>query len=83
MAAHTGLALVIRRSCSFICAGHVNRGWNRPLKNTLFMAAFESLPAEGKKHDSALINLARRKTNVICAMARNHKRYTPSARVAA
>ena len=96
LAAYAGLAPVTRRSGTFRCGEHVNRGGNKLLKNALFMAAFASLRAdpesrayydrkraEGKKHNAALICLARRKTDILYAMVRDHKRYTPSTRVAA
>jgi transposase len=96
LAAYAGLAPVTKRSGSSIRGEHVNRGGNKRLKNALFMAAFTSLRAdpasrayydrkraEGKKHNAALICLARRKTDVLFAMIRDHQPYTPSIPAAA
>ena len=91
LAAYAGLAPVTRRSGTSIRGEHVNRGGNKRLKNALFMAAFASLRAdpesrayddrkraEGKKHNAALICLARRKTDVLYAMVRDHRHFTPA-----
>ena len=96
LAAYAGLAPVTKRSGTSIRGEHVNRGGNKRLKNALFMAAFTSLRAdpasrayydrkraEGKKHNAALICLARRKTDVLFAMIRDHQPYTPSMPAAA
>ena len=96
LAAYAGLAPVTKRSGTSIRGEHVNRGGNKRLKNALFMAAFTSLRAdpaskayydrkraEGKKHNAALICLARRKTDVLFAMIRDNKTYTPAQPVAA
>jgi len=90
LAAYAGLAPVTKRSGTSIRGEPVNRGGNKRLKNALFMAAFTSLRAdpasrayydrkraEGKKHNAALICLARRKTDVLFAMIRDHQPYTP------
>ena len=91
LAAYAGLAPVTRRSGTSIRGEHVNRGGNKRLKNALFMAAFASLRAdpesrayydrkraEGKRHNAALICLARRKTDVLYAMVRDHRHFTPA-----
>ncbi len=96
LAAYAGLAPITRRSGTSIRGEHVNRGGNKRLKNALFMAAFTSLRADptsrayydrkraqGKKHNAALICLARRKTDVLYAMIRDHHPYTPSLPTAA
>lgn len=96
LAAYAGLSPVTKRSGSSIRGEHVNRGGNKRLKNALFMSAFTSLRAdptsrayydrkraEGKRHNAALICLARRKTDVLFAMLRDHKHYTPSIPIAA
>ena len=88
-AAH--LAPVTSRSGTSIRREHVNRGGNKRLKNDLFKAGFASLRAdpeyrayydrkraEGKKHNAALICLARRKTDVLYAMVRAHRHFTPA-----
>jgi hypothetical protein len=62
----------------------------------MFIAAFASLRAdpasrayydrkraEGKRHIAALICLARRKTDVLFAMIRDHKTYVPATPAAA
>ena len=46
-------------------------------------AYYDRKRAEGKKHNAALICLARRKTDVLFAMIRDHKTYTPAQPVAA
>ncbi len=96
LAAYAGLAPVTKRSGTSIRGEHVNRGGNKRLKNALFMAAFTSLRADpasrtyydrkraqGKKHNAALICLARRKTDVLYAMIRDHQPYTPTKPAAA
>ena len=96
LAAYACLAPVTRRSGTSIRGEHVNRGGNKRLKNALFMAAFTSLRAdpisrsyydrkraEGKKHNAALICLARRKTDVLFAMIRDQHPYTPTTVAAA
>lgn len=96
LAAYAGIAPVTRRSGSSIRGEHVNRGGNKRLKNALFMAAFASLRAdatsrayydrkraEGKRHNSALICLARRKTDVLYAMIRDQREFTPTTPKAA
>lgn len=96
LAAYAGLAPVTKRSGTSIRGEHVNRGGNKRLKNALLMAAFTSLRAhlasrayydrkraKGKKHNAALICLARRKTDVLFAMIRDHQPYTPSTPAAA
>lgn len=96
LASYAGLAPVTRRSGSSIRGEHANRAGNKRLKNALFMAAFTSLSAdptsrayydrkraEGKKHNAALICLARRKTDVLFAMIRDQHTYTPTMATAA
>lgn len=96
LAAYAGLAPVTVRSGTSIRGEHVNRGGNKRLKNALFMAAFTSLRAdpasrayydrkraEGKKHNAALICLARRKTDVLYAMIKKDKAYQPQQPLAA
>ena len=80
-----------RRSGTSIRGERVSRNGNRRLKNALFIAAFASLHAdppsrayydrkraEGKTHNAALICLARRKTDVLFAMIRDHTTYVPA-----
>ena len=91
LASYAGLAPVTRRSGTSIRGERVSRSGNRRLKNALFIAAFASLHAdapsrvyydrkraEGKTHIAALICLARRKTDVLFAMIRDHTTYVPA-----
>lgn len=87
MASYAGLAPVTRRSGTSIRGEHPNRAGNKVLKRALFLAAFASLSdpisrryydrkrAEGKKHNQALIALARRRCDVLYAMLRDGSLY--------
>ena len=94
LAAYAGLAPVTRRSGSSIKGEHPARGGNKRLKNALFLSAFAALHdpesrayydrkrAQGKKHNAAIVCLARRRTDVIYAMLRDGTYYqakTPAA----
>ena len=94
LAAYAGLAPVTRRSGTSIRSEHPSRAGNKHLKRAMFLAAFASLHdptsrtyydrkrAEGKKHNAALICLARRRCDVLYAMLRDGSLYqakTPSA----
>lgn len=69
----------------------MSRRGNHRLENAMFPAAYASLRspeskafydckrAEGKKHNAALICLARRRTGVILAMFRDQQPYRPPA----
>ena len=71
------------------------RSGNRKLKRAFFLAAFATLRdptsrayydrkrAEGKKHNAALICLARRRCDVLYAMLRNNTPYQHPAPQAA
>jgi transposase len=97
LAAYAGLAPVTRRSGSSIRGESPSRRGNHALKNALFLSAFASLKdsdsrayydrkrAEGKRHNAALICLARRRTDVLFAMLRDRKPYQarPAAGAAA
>jgi transposase len=95
LAAYAGLAPVTRRSGSSIKGEHPARGGNKRLKNALFLSAFAALHdpesrsyydrkrAEGKKHNAAIICLARRRTDVIYAMLRDGTCYQPKTPAAA
>ena len=90
LAAYAGLAPVTRRSGSSIRGETPPRRGNRLLKRAFFLAAFASLadPAsrtyydrkitEGKRHNQALICLARRRSDVIFAMLKNGTFYSPA-----
>lgn len=83
LAGYAGLAPVTRQSGISIRGKSKSRRGNHRLKNAMFLAAFASLRspdpkafcerkhAEGKKHNAAVICLARRRCDVILAMLRN------------
>ncbi|EWM12556.1 IS110 family transposase [Kutzneria sp. 744] len=87
LAAYAGIAPVTRSSGSSIKGEHPARTGNRKLKRAFFLAAFAALAdptsrayydrkrAEGKKHNAALICLARRRCDVLYAMLRNRACY--------
>jgi transposase len=87
LAAYAGLAPVTRRSGSSIRGEHPARGGNKQLKRAFFLAAFAALAdpvsrayydrkrAQGKKHNAALICLARRRCDVLFAMLRDKVPY--------
>lgn len=89
LAAYAGLAPVTRRSGSSIRGEHPARGGNKQLKRAFFLAAFAALAdpvsrayydrkrAQGKKHNAALICLARRRCDVLFAMLRDKIPYQP------
>ena len=94
LASYAGLAPVTRRSGISIRGEHPPRGGNKVLKRALFLSAFAALSdpvsrayydrkrAQQKKHNEALIALARRRTDVLYAMLRDNKPYahpTPAA----
>ena len=94
LASYAGLAPVTRQSGTSIRGESQSRRGNHRLKNAMFLAAFASLRspeskafydrkrAEGKKHNAAVICLARRRCDVILAMLRNLEPYrTPEATV--
>ncbi|UVT27845.1 IS110 family transposase (plasmid) [Rhodococcus pyridinivorans] len=95
LAAYAGIAPVTHRSGSSIRGEHPARSGNRKLKRALFLSAFAALHdptsrayydrkrAEGKKHNAALICLARRRCDVLYAMLKNKTFYrTPTAAAA-
>lgn len=83
LAAYAGLAPVTRRSGTSIRGEHPSRAGNKQLKRAFFLAAFAALSdptsrtyydrkrAAGKKHNAALVCLARRRVDVLHAMLRN------------
>ncbi|RBM17638.1 IS110 family transposase [Prauserella sp. PE36] len=87
LAAYAGIAPVTRTSGTSIKGEHPARTGNRKLKRAFFLAAFAALHdptsrayydrkrAEGKKHNAALICLARRRCDVLYAMLRNGTHY--------
>ncbi|WP_370327585.1 transposase [Euzebya sp.] len=82
LASYAGLAPVTKQSGISMRSEDKSRRGNHRLKNAMFLAAFASLRhpdskafydrkrAEGKRHNAALICLARRRCNVILAMLR-------------
>ena len=90
LAAYAGLAPVTRQSGTSLAAETRSRRGNHRLKNAIFLAAFASLRdpaskafyerkrAEGKRHNAALICLARRRCDVILAMLRTGHPYQPA-----
>ena len=95
LAAYAGLAPVTRRSGSSIKGEHPARGGNKRLKNALFLSAFAALHdpesrayydrkrAQGKKHNAALVCLARRRIDVMFAMLRDGTYYQAKTATAA
>ena len=87
LAAYVGLAPVTRRSGSSIRGEHPSRRGNKILKRTMFLSAFAALRdpesrayynrkiAQGKRHNQALIALARRRSDVLFAMLRDGTLY--------
>lgn len=87
LAAYAGLAPVTRRSGSSIRGEHPSRAGNKNLKRALFLSAFAALHdptsrayydrkrAQGKKHNAALICLARRRCDVLYAMLKHGTLY--------
>ncbi|MGQ4597932.1 IS110 family transposase [Nocardia sp. R6R-6] len=92
LASYAGIAPITHRSGSSIRGEHPARSGNHKLKRALFLSAFAALHdpasrayydrkrAEGKKHNAALICLARRRCDVLFAMLRTKQPYrTPQA----
>ncbi|MDY7104648.1 MAG: IS110 family transposase [Actinomycetota bacterium] len=89
LASYAGIAPVVRQSGTSLRGETKSRKGNHRLKNAMFIAAFASLSApesrafydrkraEGKRHNAAVICLARRRCNVIFAMLRNQQPYQP------
>ncbi|NAY10899.1 transposase [Burkholderia pseudomallei] len=89
LAAYAGLAPVTRRSGSSIRGEHPSRRGNKVLKRALFLSAFAALRdpisrayytrkvEQGKRHNQALIALARRRCDVLFAMLRDGTIYQP------
>ena len=87
LAAYAGLAPVTRQSGKSLNGESQSRRGNHRLKNAMFLAAFASLRdpaskafydrkrAEVKRHNAALICLARRRCDVILAMLRTGQPY--------
>lgn len=90
LASYAGLAPVTRQSGTSIRGESQSRRGNHRLKNAMFLAAFASLRspeskafydrkrAEGKKHNAAVVCLARRRCDVTLAMLRDGTTYQPA-----
>lgn len=91
LAAFAGLAPASRDSGKRTGNNRRMRGGNRALKRVFYQAAFASLRssphsrtfydrkrAEGKRHNQALIALARRRVNVLWAMLRDGTEFDPT-----
>lgn len=95
LASYAGLAPVTRRSGSSIRGEHTSRRGNKILKRALFLSAFAALRdpvsrayydkkiAQGKRHNQALIALARRRCDVLYAMLRDGTVYQSEHSLAA
>jgi transposase len=92
LAAYAGLAPVTRRSGSSIRGELPSRRGNKQLKRAMFLSAFAALRdpisraycarkiSQGKRHNQALIALARRRCDVLFAMLRDCTFYCPPAK---
>ena len=91
LASYAGLSPTDWRSGSSIKGAFQHRGGNHRLKNAMFLAAFfatqhdpdarayyQRKRAEGKKHNAAVICVARRRCNLIHAMLTTATPYDPS-----
>ncbi|MGP9708586.1 IS110 family transposase [Brachybacterium sp. AOP42-C2-15] len=91
LASYAGLTPVTWRSGTSIRGDHPSRRGNKVLKRALFLSAFAALRdpvsrayydrkrAEKKRHNQALIALARRRCDVLFAMLRDGTFYSPPA----
>lgn len=90
LASYAGIALVTGRSGTSLCGESPSQGGNTVLKRALFLSAFASITgdpasrpycdrkrAEGKRHNQAVIALARRRPDVLFAMLRDGSFYQP------
>ena len=90
LASYAGLAPVTRQSGKSVNGESKSRRGNHRLKNAMFLASFASLRspeakafydrkrAEGKRHNAAVICLARRRCNGIMAMLATRQPYNPA-----
>lgn len=95
LAAYAGLAPISRRSGTSIRGERASHRGNRALKRALFLSAFAALRdpvsreyydrkiAQGKRHNQALIALARRRCDVLYAMLRDGTLYDANHAAAA
>ena len=87
LASYTGLAPVTWRSGTSIRGDHPSKKGNKTLKRAFFLSAFTALKdplsrayydrkrPQGKRHNQALIALARRRCDVLFAMLRDGTLY--------
>lgn len=86
LASYAGLSPRTNQSGTSIMSNGINRAGNKKLKNALWQSAFASIRshersrqfyekkrAEGKRHNAAVVALARRRLNVLYAMMRNRE----------
>lgn len=84
LASYAGIAPVDRKSGTSIRGSHASRRGNKALKRVLFLSAFASIKgdpssrlyydrkrSEGKRHNQAVMALARKRVNVLFAMLRD------------
>ena len=95
LASYAGLTPVTWRSGSSIRGDRASRRGNKVLKRTLYLSAFAALKdplsrayydrkrAEGKRHNQALIALARRRCDTLYAMLRDGTLYQAKSPAAA
>ena len=88
LASYAGLSPRTNQSGTSIMSNSLNRAGNKKLKNALWQSSFASIRfhersrqfyerkrREGKRHNAAVVALARRRLNVLYAMMRNHEHY--------
>lgn len=96
LASYAGICPVTRQSGISIKGEHANKSGNKRLKNALWYSAFASIKTHersrkyyqdkrdaGKRHNAAIMCLARRRTNVIFAMLKNKSFYNDNYKQAA
>ena len=92
LASYAGLSPRTNQSGTSIMSNSLNRAGNKKLKNALWQSSFASIRfhersrqfyerkrREGKRHNAAVVALARRGLNVLYAMMRNHECYRDPA----
>ena len=96
LATYAGIAPVTRRSGTSIRGEYPARAGNKKLKNALFRSAwiaschdpvskayYDRKRAEGKRHNAAIMCLARRRLNLMYAMMKTGTLYEPHTPAAA
>lgn len=99
LASYAGLSPRTNQSETSTMSNSLNRAGNKKLKNALWQSSFASIRfhersrqfyeckrKEGKRHNAAVVALARRRLNVLYSMMTNHEYYreetTPHAAAA-